>query len=608
MRKNKKEMIMILLILVSMSFYTGLKPERTLADNPPPFFTITLLAPNTSTLRNEWIVLLPNELPKIGIGVNLTHTGWAEIYPRTWDYPGPYPIPCYLDGGYDLIVIGYGNYIDYNPIGLFDSSSIIPLGSNFYQYNNPVMDNAIADYQNAYFPDDRIALAEDIQAMLYDDLPQTSVYYPQAVYPMSLDFNQSSWDGELWQHERQPMENWSVTSSTEFHYATPADFSEFHIYHYESVFAAQWLRQIYNGLIERVPGTHKYGPRLASSYTTTDGLTWTVNINPNAKWADGTALTAQDVNYSYNLLIDPALGSPDHAYWNQYVDSESINIINDYQFQITFLKPYVFQEKNLALDIVPKHIWESINPADHETQAATWAISDPNKLMGAGPYYLEEYNTSNHVIHLTVNPYFDDWSGVTPNFNDIYFEFYSTRSGALSALSTGVIDMVDTNYDTPLDQIPTGTTYQLVNDARYEELGFNCLHPIIGTGELCPIASVDSGKHIRKAISHMIPRQTIVDDIYDGVGQPGVTAWNHIALGFDDDLDPYAYDIEEAKDHMRAAGYVYPEDIPDPTNTTTPTPTSTNVIFGFAFGSVMCTLSLVSCIVIIIQYKKRRIH
>jgi hypothetical protein len=42
------------------------------------------------------------------------------------------------------------------------------------------------------------------------------------------------------------MENWSITGQTEFHYATPADFEDFHIYKYESVYDAQWLSQIYD--------------------------------------------------------------------------------------------------------------------------------------------------------------------------------------------------------------------------------------------------------------------------------------------------------------------------------------------------------------------------
>ena len=81
------------------------------------------------------------------------------------------------------------------------------------------------------------------------------------------------------------------------------------------------------------------------------------------------------------------------------------------------------------------------------------------------------------------------------------------------------------------------------------------MHPYLGTGELCPISDPESGKYIRKAISHMVPRQVIVDEILDGLGYPGVTHWPKVSIGFDETLEPYEYSIETALAHMAAAGY-----------------------------------------------------
>jgi len=609
MRKRKKEAIMILIMLVGMNFIPGINFKKALAVNPDPFFHISILAPNTNPQRNQMATLMVSQLPKIGIGIEVFDlTGWSQIYPRTFNYPGPYPIPNYTQGGYDILFMGWGWGLDFDPTGLYDSPCITPIGDNIYQYFNPEMDLAISSYTSSFVYADRIEYAEDIQALLYEELPQTTLVYPQEIYTMDENFSQSSWDVLLWSNNYQPMENWSIPSQTEFHYATPATFADFHIYHYESAFDAQWLRQIYNGLVERQPDTYQWDPRLATSYTTSDGLTWVVDINPNAKWADGTTLDAYDVNYSYNLIIDPNFGSPDLSYWEQYLDTDSVNIINPQQVEITFLQPYVFQESNLALDLVPEHIWGSIDPSLHEAQAVTWATSDPNKLMGAGPYYLEEYNGTNQIIHLKVNPYFDDWSGVTPNFDDVYLEFYSSKEAALSALTTGVIDMVDTNFYVQIDEVPVNSTYQLVSTGSCQEMAFNCLHPIIGTGELCPIADPASGIHIRKAISHMIPRNTIAEYIYDGLGLPGVTGWSPTSIGFDSTLEPFEYNITLAMNHMRAAGYVYPGD-----NTTiSPTPTSptspTTIVLGIAFGSVISIIALAGSIIVIIRYKKQRIN
>ncbi|MHA1125802.1 MAG: ABC transporter substrate-binding protein [Candidatus Heimdallarchaeota archaeon] len=607
MKKRKKEAIMILIMLVGMNFIPSINLEKTLAADPVPFFYISILAPNTNPYRNQMATLMVDLLPKIGIGIDVFDlTGWSQIAPRTWSYPGPFPIPNYTQGGFDILFVSWNWGLDLDPTGLYDSPSITPYGDNFYQYNNSEMDLAISSYTSSIVTADKIQYAKDIQALLYEELPQTALVYPQEIYPMNENFSQSSWDVLLWSKNYQPMENWLIPSQSEFHYATPATFEDFHIYKYDSVFDAQWLKQIYNGLVERQPSTYLWGSRLATSYSTLDGLTWTLDINPNAKWADGTALTAVDVNYSYNLLIDPAFGSPDLAYWQTFLDTDSVHIINPQQVEITFKQPYVFQERNLAVDLMPEHIWGPIDPALHEAQAITWATTDPNKLLGAGPYYLEEYNVTNQIIHLKVNPYFDDWSGITPNFDDVYLEFYSSKEAALTALANGVIDMVDANFYVQIDEVPVNSNYQLVGTGICHEMAFNCLHQIIGTGELCPIADPASGIHIRKAISHMIPRDVIAEDIYDGLGIPGVTGWPPTSIGFDNTLEPLEYNITLAMDHMRAAGYVYPG---DNNITTSPTPTSptTTITFGIAFSSIIGTLILAGCITNFIRYKKRRL-
>jgi len=538
----------------------------TQAVTQGPFFSISILAPNTNPARNQWATMMVEQLPKIGIQVDVfDHTGWSQISPRTWGYPGPYPIPTYAEGGYDILFVGWSWGLDFDPTGLFDSPSITPAGDNFYQYDSQEMDWAIGNYTSSFVTADRIEYAKDIQALLYEDLPEICIIYPQSLYPYVEGF--SGWDGLLWASSYQPMENWALGTETDFHYACPADFEDFHIHFYESVYDAQWLRQIYNGLIERQPGTQEWGNRLANSYTTTDGLTYVVEIHPSAKWADGTLVTADDVNYTYNLLINPDFGNPDLAYWEMYLDNESVNIINDHQVEMTFLKPYVFQESNLAVDLLPMHIWGGIAPEDHEAQAITWATTDPNKLMGAGPFYLEEYDGTNGIIHLKANPYFTDWFGADPNFDDVYLEFYGNKEGALSALASGAIDMVDAQFSPQLDEIDIpGVTYELIKDPGTQEMGINQEHPYLGTGELCPISGVASSNHIRKAISHMVPRDVIVSEILDGIGAPGVTGMPNVAIGFDETLAPYEYSIELALEHMKAAGFAV-VDIPTPTPT-----------------------------------------
>ncbi|MFW9921852.1 MAG: ABC transporter substrate-binding protein [Candidatus Thorarchaeota archaeon] len=604
---GKKIKYTILLMIICTGLF--LSPISTKifvkAINPGPFFSICILCPNTNPARNQWATLIAEQLPKIGIAVDVfDHTGWAQISPRVWGYPGPYPIPTYPEGGYDVLFVSWSWGLDWDPTGLFDSAGITPDGDNFYQYSNPEMDWAIANYTQSFVLADRIDWCEEIQAILYEDLPSVVIVYDASVFPMNEDL--IGWNPFLWGNCMEPMTLWEIPGQTEFHYATPAYFEDFHPMLYDSIYDAKWLHQIYNGLIERDASNNNfYGPWLAESYSSSDGLTYTVNIRNSAVWADGTALTTDDIIYNYQL----ALMLPGSNYSPYYWSNDSITKINDHEFTIEFNLPYVFQDRNLALDLIPKHIWESVAPEDHTAQAVEWATNLPAKIFGFGPFMLEEYDATNQIIHLTANEYFDDWYGSAPKFDDVYFEFYGSKEGALAALAAGEIDMVDAQFSPLLDELDIpGATYTIVEGGGVQEMAVNCLHPWIGTGELCPISSEESGRQIRQAMSHIIPREIIVEEILNGLGSPGITPCSPITVGFDDTLNPYEYNINEALIHMAYAGFDVGINITSPPVTSTPPSESptTGISFtiGISFSTILSILSLMAGCILIIRKKK----
>ncbi|MCE7744771.1 MAG: hypothetical protein GPJ52_06515 [Candidatus Heimdallarchaeota archaeon] len=559
MWNNKKTLFIFLIVMFLTPIFTV--TDSLQAELPDPFFSVSFLIPNTSPSRNQWASQMVEQLAKIGIGVDVfDHTGWAQINPRTWGYPGPYPIPQYSEGGFDILFVGWGWGLDIDMKGLFDTPSIPPNGDNFYQYSRPEMDWAIGNYSQSFVLADRIQRAHDIQALLYEDVPAATITYPQNLFPMDPNFDQDSWDALLWDASYQDMTNWSIPGQTEFHYAAPADFQDFHPMKTVSVSDVQWTHQIYGGLVERFAGPPYYrsfGPYACNSFNSTDGITYNVQINPDLKFADGHVCNASDVEYSYDLLINPDFGQPYYGFYSRYITNESVVINSEFEVTITFNQSYVFQDQLLAIDILPKHIWEAIAPGIQESQAVDWAFNDTldSNLMGIGPYYLEDYDETNGVLHLKRNDYFDDWSGITPNFEDIYFEIWSNKEAALSALAAGNLDMIDSHFSPQISEVPASVKYELVSSQASQEMGFNCLHPIIGTGEMCPISNPDSGKYIRKAISHLIPRNYLITDIYNGLGSPGVTPFPRGAVGFDETLRPIEYSISAALHYMSLAGY-----------------------------------------------------
>ncbi len=555
-------MVLPLAVLMCLSIMPFLATPAK-AANPPAFFTISILAPNTNPARNQWATLMVEQLPRIGIGIDIfDHCGWSQISPRTWGHSGPYPVPSYAEGGFDILFIGWSWGLDIDFRGLLDSYSITPDGDNHYQYDNQEMDWAINNYSSSFVLADRITWAEKIQEILYEDVPAATICYQTSLYPHVTDFDTASWDPLLWASSYQDMSNWSIPDQTTFTYACPADFEDFHTYKTESVYDAQWTQQIYGGIAERAMPTRDYVEYAAVTYDSDNGKNYTVTLEPGIVFADGTPVTSEDVQYSFQLLINPDFGQPDLSFYKVYIANYTIGITPDPAvFTVDFIQTYVFQESNLGVDILPKHIWDGILPELQEQQAVNWAKDDIDdaKLFGIGPYRMDDYDETNGVITLIANTHWTDWGDhEAQKFDKIIFEFWSNKEGALSALAGGKVDMVDSQFSPQIEEVPAGVKYTTVEDPGSQEMGFNMEHSYLGTGELCPISSPESSKAIRKAISHMIPREVIVAEILNGLGSPGITPFPMGATGFDDTLEPLEYSIAIAKGLMEDAGFVYP--------------------------------------------------
>ncbi|MHA1121345.1 MAG: ABC transporter substrate-binding protein [Candidatus Heimdallarchaeota archaeon] len=589
--------IALIIMLFSLISIHNNEISKGKATAVKPLFEITIMCPDSEPGRIEWANLIAEKLQLIGIEAELIVTNWSEISPRTWGYPGPYPIPTHAEGGFDILCIDWSWGLDVDMKGLFDTPSCPPDGDNFYQYSVPEMDWAIGNYSQSFNQTDRLFYANEIQQLLYDDLPALTIISSQKLFVFNEDLEGSF---DLLYHENfETIENWEIPGDTELHIAVPEMFDVFHILKYAKPNTDDlWLNQIYPGLIMRDSETLGWTDRLATSWSSNNGINYTIQLNPNAVFADGHVLNATDVNYTYNLLLDPSFRSWYWFPWGPpYIDDNTITILSEFEFQMNLLHAWAFQDRTLSYGIMPKHIWESVLPQDHINQSRDWALNDTldSNLLGAGPYYLDDFDNSTGVIRLKRNDYFKNWTGITPYFEYVYFDYYSSKENAITAFETGNVDLINPHFDLEYNdlQILTKASSTKIDTGQTEELALNLLTPYFGTGELCPIASTDSAKHIRKAINYIIPRKNIARNITNDLSVPAATPWPKGSHGFNESLQPFEYNLAKAWEHMEAAGFVIEEQIG-----------STSQI---GFGIQVIIIPLLAGGGIIVYYKKKRV-
>jgi len=566
--KKRIFFVVIITIFYVLPFFTSI--ENASASNPGPYFPISVIASAEDPLVRYWSTLLVEYLPKLGIQVDVFEQAtWEEISEILWNNEGSYPIPDYRENGYDLICYSKRNPIDFNPYDLLDSSNNIPYGNNIYQYQSELMDEAINNFNASYNNKNRCKWAKEIQKILYDEVPAISIIYEKDLFACVDGL--SDFDGTLLAVEYETMETWEIESSNELNFAYTALEELFHPlisgywnkrdYSKESVTERLWLGQIFSGLSKREANSYDFNPHVASTYSSNDGLLYTIELDPNAKFADGTTVTYEDIEYNYKLAITQSLSKSQYLANSEFWTNNSFGRKCENVFTIEFTQPWVYQEKNLAVPILPKAIWESIEPENHLDTSIDWAINHPERIFGTGPYRLESYNPKTREIHLTKNQYYSELSaGTEPVLEDITFLYYPNKTQALQDLKIGKLQIIDSKFGVTKSEVEKEElSYQTSLNLRTHEIAVNMNHPWLGNGVETPLATKESSKNIRKAISCIIPRDFIAEIQTKGLTEPGITPWPSGAFGFTDDLKAYEFSVNLGNFFMRAAGFVPPQ-------------------------------------------------
>jgi hypothetical protein len=258
-------------------------------------------------------------------------------------------------------------------------------------------------------------------------------------------------------------------------------------------------------------------------------------------------------------------------------------------------KPYGYFDPFLlgfANNIVPKHIFEKILPADWTDSPfntgegtivvpgtpGTVAAETYNGPVGTGPYKWVEFDAVEQLV--TLEKFTDYWNRTALEADgmfgvqDYYIRFIADKTPALAALKNGEVQMLDPNYQMHVD-IPTidpawGSVF-LQEGAGRQEVGYNHRHPIFGTGVDTPLGQSDPSRaaeaasYVRIAFDYAIPRQLIIDNLLDGYGAPGATNMLPTQPFYNTTITARPYDLAMAKQYLEMAGYGVPTPPPRPT-------------------------------------------
>ena len=172
-----------------------------------------------------------------------------------------------------------------------------------------------------------------------------------------------------------------------------------------------------------------YYPLIAKEVEIDENNNWVIfYINKNARFSDGSKVRAQDVKFSFDILMQK--GSP--QYKRYYSDIKDVEVLNDLSVRFNFKNntnkelPVIL----VSLNIMSKKFW----------QDKDFIKADDVVPLGSGPYLVDSYKFGKYITYKRNKNYWAKDLNVNRgsyNFNKIKYDYYKDQSVTLEAFKAG---------------------------------------------------------------------------------------------------------------------------------------------------------------------------
>jgi peptide/nickel transport system substrate-binding protein len=317
----------------------------------------------------------------------------------------------------------------------------------------------------------------------------------------------------------------------------PAEMPHLNPYTSSDAYATRVMGYMFEGLLERDPDTLEMKPWIAASWEESeDHLVYTFHLRKDVTFSDGQPLTAHDVKFSFDTLKNPEVDAP-HAR-NYFESVDSCEVVDDYTVRYTCNKPYFLHLVMLgSLEILPKHIYEKGDfNKDH--------LRTP---VGSGPYVLEKWETGQRILLARSANYWN--AAQRPAWFDKHvFTIITDDNAAFQVLMRGDLDVMALRPEDWVDRANTPKfnerleKYSFFTPA-YGYIGWNARKPQF------------ADKRVRRALTMLLDRPTILEKIYYGLAKPISAGLLPGTPEYDDTIQPWPFDPPGAVALLEEAGW-----------------------------------------------------
>lgn len=264
-----------------------------------------------------------------------------------------------------------------------------------------------------------------------------------------------------------------------------------------------------------------------------DGLTYTWKIRKDAKWHDGQPVTAKDVVFTHETIVNPKVAVRSrigHDRVASFEAKDDYTVVAKLKEQFV---PYLLAWQ--AISPIPAHIFSKeadINTSKYNTEP-----------IGSGPFRLVSRIPGDSI---TVEP-FKDYFGPGPYLDKVVYKYVPDTTIMYTRWKTGEATL--TNWALPFDRVAEAKTLpgkrvDITPRSFTEFFYFNCGNEMF------------ADKRVRQALYLAMDRKTWVNDVYYGVPMPTLSYVPPAHWAYSRNLKDPGRDLKKAAELLDAAGWM----------------------------------------------------
>jgi peptide/nickel transport system substrate-binding protein len=282
---------------------------------------------------------------------------------------------------------------------------------------------------------------------------------------------------------------------------------------------------IYNSLL-RANQNLRLQPELAARWHHIDERSYYFRLREDVRFHNGRPLTAADVKFTYESILDPTHRSPKRGLLKHL---GAIEQLGRYELRFQLDRPHAPFVEQFTMGIVPAGTLNGHQPPP-----------------GSGPFMLAGMEPGEKIT-LTANPHY--WEGA-PQLAGVVFKNVPDAMVRVLEFKKGDVDFMQNDLEP--DLLPwlaknTRAEIAVHQGTTYQYIGINLTHPIL------------KERKVRQALALAIDRQAIIRHLLKDIGEAANGLLAPINWAYDVDVPLWPYQPEKAKQLLDEAGFADPD-------------------------------------------------